>query len=118
MKSKNIISLILILGATSIFLLVSCGAQSEKSTVTKKETVQMESNSQTQPVQTVQKERTYKTAAPVQQDQQAIIVYVTKTGTKYHRIGCSYLSRSCIPITLSNAIVRGYTPCSKCNPPR
>lgn len=45
-----------------------------------------------------------------------VIVYVTKTGAKYHRAGCRYLASSCIPITLKNA-VRSYTPCSVCNPP-
>jgi hypothetical protein len=43
-------------------------------------------------------------------------VYITKTGSKYHCAGCSYLSKSCIPINLASAIKRGYTPCSKCNP--
>jgi len=44
-------------------------------------------------------------------------VYITKTGEKYHRLGCRYLSQSCIPIKLSDAIAQGYTPCSVCNPP-
>jgi len=44
------------------------------------------------------------------------IVYITKTGSKYHRSGCRYLSRSKIPIMKSEAIARGYTPCSVCNP--
>lgn len=44
-------------------------------------------------------------------------VYVTKTGSKYHRSGCQYLSKSKIPISLSEARNK-YTPCSKCNPPR
>ena len=43
-------------------------------------------------------------------------VYVTDTGDKYHREGCSYLLSS-NPITLRQAINRGYTPCSRCNPP-
>jgi micrococcal nuclease len=46
-----------------------------------------------------------------------ITVYITKTGTKYHREGCSSLSRSSIPISLANAVERGYTPCKICNPP-
>jgi micrococcal nuclease len=46
-----------------------------------------------------------------------ITVYITKTGTKYHREGCSSLSRSSIPISLANAVERGYTPCKMCNPP-
>jgi hypothetical protein len=44
------------------------------------------------------------------------IVYITKTGKKYHRSGCSYLKNSCIKIDKAKAISQGYTPCSKCNP--
>jgi hypothetical protein len=43
-------------------------------------------------------------------------VHITKTGTKYHSAGCSYL-KSDIPIDLKDAVSRGYTPCSRCNPP-
>jgi len=45
------------------------------------------------------------------------IVYVTKSGTKYHREGCQYLSKSSREITLEEAKDKGYEPCSKCNPP-
>lgn len=44
------------------------------------------------------------------------IVHITKTGEKYHSDGCSYL-KSDIPISLADAVSRGYTPCSRCNPP-
>ena len=44
------------------------------------------------------------------------IVYITKTGKKYHRAGCRYLSKSAIPIERKEAIARGYTPCSVCKP--
>jgi len=46
-----------------------------------------------------------------------VIVYVTKTGSKYHRAGCKYLKKSQIPMKLSEAKKR-YSPCSACNPPR
>jgi len=46
-----------------------------------------------------------------------ITVYITKTGEKYHRLGCQYLRESCIAISLAEAIRRGYTPCKVCNPP-
>jgi len=46
-----------------------------------------------------------------------IIVYITKTGSKYHRSDCGYLRESCIPISLIEAIQRGYTPCKICHPP-
>ncbi len=45
------------------------------------------------------------------------IVYITNTGTKYHRDGCKYLIKSRIPILLSDACDEGYTPCSICDPP-
>jgi len=45
------------------------------------------------------------------------IVYVTETGRKYHRAGCRSLGKSHIPITLKDAIARGFTPCRICNPP-
>lgn len=42
-------------------------------------------------------------------------VYVTKTGSKYHRSSCRYLKKSKIPISLSEA-KKSYSPCSVCNP--
>ncbi|MDO4291815.1 MAG: peptidoglycan-binding domain-containing protein [Eubacteriales bacterium] len=44
-------------------------------------------------------------------------VYVTRTGEKYHRSGCSYLRKSKIAVSLSSAVGGGYTACSRCNPP-
>lgn len=46
---------------------------------------------------------------------QEITVYVTRTGAKYHRDGCRYLSRSRIPISLSDAKL-SYSACSACRP--
>jgi hypothetical protein len=43
-------------------------------------------------------------------------VYVTRTGSKYHRDGCSSLSRSKIPMSLAEA-ARRYGPCANCRPP-
>ncbi|HBJ2602265.1 TPA: cell wall-binding repeat-containing protein [Clostridium botulinum] len=43
-------------------------------------------------------------------------VYITKTGKKFHRNGCRSLSKSKISISRSNAIKRGYSPCSVCKP--
>jgi hypothetical protein len=44
-------------------------------------------------------------------------VYVTRTGSHYHRFGCQYLAKSSIPISLEDAINRGELPCSRCKPP-
>ena len=57
-------------------------------------------------------------AAAAVEEPVEVIVYVTKTGEKYHSDGCQYLSRSRIPISLEDAKASGYTPCSKCHPPR
>lgn len=46
----------------------------------------------------------------------SVTVYITRTGTKYHRAGCRYLSKSAIPISLEQAKAR-YSPCSVCRPP-
>ena len=46
------------------------------------------------------------------------IVYITRTGKKYHREGCRALKSSKIPITLKEACDRGYTACSLCDPPK
>lgn len=55
---------------------------------------------------------------PVPQPSQptSTIIYTTNTGTKYHRDGCRYLSSSKILISIENAIAKGLTPCSVCNP--
>jgi hypothetical protein len=45
-------------------------------------------------------------------------VYITKTGSKYHRNGCQYLAHSKIRKTLSWAKSHGYKPCKVCKPPR
>jgi endonuclease/exonuclease/phosphatase family metal-dependent hydrolase len=44
-------------------------------------------------------------------------VYITETGSKYHRGDCQYLWNSKIPISLVDACNQGYTPCSVCKPP-
>ena len=46
------------------------------------------------------------------------LVYITKTGSKYHRAECPHLRQSAIPIRLSEAKARGLEPCSHCQPPQ
>ncbi len=43
-------------------------------------------------------------------------VYITKTGTKFHRGTCSSLSKSKIAISFEEACAKMYEPCGKCNP--
>jgi len=47
-----------------------------------------------------------------------IVVYITKTGSKYHRDGCRYLRSSKISVSLAEAKEAGYNPCSVCDPPQ
>jgi len=49
---------------------------------------------------------------------QETTVYITKSGSKYHRASCRYLSKSKIPISLKDAKERGYSPCKVCKPPK
>lgn len=45
------------------------------------------------------------------------IVYITRTGERYHRSNCRYLRMSKGPITIREAKKAGYTPCQICKPP-
>lgn len=51
------------------------------------------------------------------QDGGSVTVYITKTGSKYHRGDCSALKSSKIEITLAEALAQGYEPCKLCDPP-
>lgn len=53
---------------------------------------------------------------PVRSGSSGGVVYVTKTGEKYHRAGCQYLRKSQRAISRAAAVAEGYTPCSRCNP--
>lgn len=58
-----------------------------------------------------------KVNAPTPQtSNQEMTIYVTKSGKKYHLDGCSSLSNSKIPTTLSDAKAQGYGACKRCNP--
>jgi len=48
---------------------------------------------------------------------QDTIVYITKTGEKYHTGQCSSLKRSKITISLGEAVAKGFGPCQRCKPP-
>lgn len=47
---------------------------------------------------------------------QEVSVYVTNTGSKYHRDSCGYLRQSKISISKKKAVAAGYGACSKCKP--
>lgn len=44
------------------------------------------------------------------------VVYVTKTGKKYHKSSCHYLKSSKIKTSKSKAKESGYTACKVCKP--
>lgn len=50
---------------------------------------------------------------PVTNDQ-GYTVYITNTGSKYHRAGCRHLKDSQIAIDINDAIAQGYTACKNC----
>lgn len=59
------------------------------------------------------------TPAPRQQIQnKEQTVFITRTGRKYHRAGCSYLAYSRYPLSLKEAQQRGYGPCKAWHPPQ
>lgn len=45
------------------------------------------------------------------------IVYITKTGKKYHRADCPYAKKTGRPVSLKEA-AKKHKPCSRCKPPR
>ena len=47
-------------------------------------------------------------------DDKSETVYVTASGKKYHKNGCSYLTSTQRSVSLTEAQSKGYTPCSRC----
>ncbi|WP_084164020.1 hypothetical protein [Olivibacter sitiensis] len=48
--------------------------------------------------------------------QKEATVYITRTGAKYHRDGCRYLSKSKIKTIKKEAVKNGYEACKVCRP--
>jgi len=46
-----------------------------------------------------------------------ITVEVTGIGNTYHLSSCRYIGKNPIAVSLSDAVERGYEPCTDCNPP-
>lgn len=57
------------------------------------------------------------TTITTSQDQE-IPIYITRTGAKYHRGNCRYLSKSKIEISLTDAKAQGFGACKVCKPPQ
>ena len=63
-------------------------------------------------------DRNLPAAQPSEDEPTGQVVYVTRSGTKYHLGSCSHLSKSKIEKSLSEAKNAGYEPCKTCNPPK
>jgi hypothetical protein len=50
--------------------------------------------------------------------QQTTMVYITRTGSKYHQEGCRHLRSSKYALTLDEALEEGYEACKVCKPPQ
>lgn len=48
----------------------------------------------------------------------SVMVWITKTGKRYHREGCEHLKKSKTPISVEDAKARGLEPCQTCEPPQ
>jgi len=92
-------------------VLAGCGPKREMQSASS--VVQQSSRAQAQPAG-----QSYQAPPPqVQPQPQAdATVYITRTGSKFHRAGCRSLSRSSSPISRPRAVQQGYQPCSVCNP--
>ena len=54
--------------------------------------------------------------ATTQTDKQEQVVYITKTGKKFHKASCRYLKHSKIEVSRDEAMATGYTACKICRP--
>ncbi len=54
------------------------------------------------------------TEAPVTEE---TIVYLAKSGSRYHQKGCKYLKNSGKQVTIITAMKQGYAPCNVCKAP-
>ena len=91
--------------------LVSCGADPQRQQLQQRPAPEPSADADAAAVPFQRKKKT-----EVEPDSQQIIVYVTRTGKKYHLEGCRSLSKSKIPIELSKAVAT-YGPCGICKPP-
>jgi hypothetical protein len=48
--------------------------------------------------------------------QNSEVVFITKTGKKFHQVGCRSLARSSIKTTRAEALAKGLQPCHVCKP--
>jgi hypothetical protein len=71
---------------------------------------------QTTSNQTASNQKTASNKTAFNEAAEDTVVYVTRTGSKYHRAGCRSLKKTCISMTLKDDAL-SYSPCRICNPP-
>lgn len=69
---------------------------------------------QTKATESAQENEEEPTTAEKSESDNSSVCYVTASGTKYHRNGCSYLKKSKTKVTVQEAKDCGYSPCSRC----
>ncbi|HHV98151.1 MAG TPA: MBL fold metallo-hydrolase [Clostridiaceae bacterium] len=99
-------------GSTVSFDKAASSVKVEASPETKKQ--KAESPAETKTRENPPEEKTQLSSSSNNTERNTKTVYITKSGSKYHKDGCRYLSKSKIPISLSEALERNYTPCSVC----
>ena len=102
---KKVLSLLLVF----VMAFALCGCETNEETSTE------EQNGFAETSETVNEQQN---TVDENSDMSSEIVYLTRTGVKYHRNGCQHLSISKIEATLEDAKAMGLKPCSRCNPPQ
>lgn len=111
MKNYRVICII-----TSVLLLFSgCAHKKEikkiPSTPTTFSTAYLETSTEAEVPETIPEETTTATA-----ETEPLTVYITNSGTKYHREDCQFLTYSKIPVNLNDLDTDFYKPCAVCCP--
>ena len=87
----------------------------DKNTTEKQEETTVEETEATKPTESEKtEENTTDKETTKAESSESSYCYVTSSGTKYHRNGCSYLKKSKTKMTVQEAKDCGYSPCSRC----
>lgn len=54
--------------------------------------------------------------ATTQKEEAEYLVYISRSGKRYHRPSCTYADRGTVPVSRKRAMERGMTPCRVCRP--
>lgn len=87
----------------------------DKNTTEKQEETTVEETEATKPTESEKtEENTTDKETTKAESSESGYCYVTSSGTKYHKNGCSYLKKSKTKMTVQEAKDCGYSPCSRC----